>query len=425
MFRKEALATIGLGWILASLLGAIPYYLILPDSTFADGVFESASGFTTTGASVYGDLSIFPRGLLFWRCLSQWIGGLGVVVFFVAILSFLGAGAKILYSHESSGTSTDIESGRIQQGVLQILYLYLALSAACALILRALGMSWYDAVCHMFATLSTGGFGVYNSSLGAFPSPAIQWTVIVFMALGGTSFFVLLRVMQGRFRALFTNTEVIAYYSIIGISTLMLTLMLMTELGHGATDWEASLRAAAFQTVSIMTTTGFSTVDYQQWLPVGHMLLLFLMVIGGCSGSTGGGAKVVRIVVAFKVCRLQIEKAYRTRVVRPLHINGKVLDKDDQDSIVTWLLLLFLVLTGGIMIVALLEHSLGFTAQVTSVFACLFNIGPGLAEVGPTQNYGFLREPTKLVLSLLMILGRLELYAVLVLFSPALWKRFS
>lgn len=424
MFRKEALATIGLGWLLASLVGALPYYLILPETTYADGVFESASGFTTTGASVYGDLRVFPRSLLFWRCLSQWIGGLGVVVFFVAILSFLGAGAKILYSNESSAASTDIESGRIQQGVLQILYLYLGLSAACVLMLKALGMNWYDAVCHMFTTLSTGGFGVYNSSLGAFQSPAIQWTVIVFMALGGTSFFVLMRVMNGRVRGLRSNTELFAYYAILIGASLLLTAMLLTET-QWTGDWEAALRAAAFQVTSIMTTTGFSTVDYQQWPPVGHMVLLFLMVIGGCSGSTAGGAKVVRICVAFKVCRLQIEKAYRTRVVRPLHINGKVLDKDDQDSVITYLLLLGLVLVAGILTVALLEHDLGFTAQVTSVFACLFNIGPGLAEVGPTQNYGFFREPTKLVLSLLMILGRLELYAVLVLFSPALWKRFS
>lgn len=424
IFRKEALATIGLGWIIASLVGAIPYYLILPETTYADGVFEAASGFTTTGASVYGDLDIFPRGLLFWRSLSQWIGGLGVVVFFVAILSFLGAGAKILYSNESSGASTDIESGRIQQGVLHILYLYLGLSVLCTLCLRGLGMGWFDAVCHMFTTLSTGGFATRNNSVAAFPSPAIQWCITFFMMVGGMSFFVLLNMVRGRWRAVRANTELFAYLGILIVSTLLLTAMLMMELNQ-AGDWEASLRAAAFQTVSIMTTTGFTTVDYQQWLPVGHMLLLLLMIVGGCSGSTAGGAKVVRFVVAFKVCRAQIEKAYRTRVVRPLHINGKVLDKDDQDSVVTFLLMLGLVTLGGVMIVALLEHNLGFAAQISSVFACLFNIGPGLAEVGPTQNYGFLREPTKLVLSLLMILGRLELYAVLVLFSPSLWRRFS
>lgn len=424
MFRKEALATIGLGWLLASFVGALPYYLILPETTYVDGVFESASGFTTTGASVYGDLKVFPRSLLFWRCLSQWIGGLGVVVFFVALLSFLGAGAKILYSNESSAASTDIESGRIQQGVLQILYLYLGLSASCAIMLKIMGMNWYDAICHMFTTVSTGGFGVYNSSLGAFQSPAIQWTVIIFMALGGTSFFVLMRVMNGKPRALRTNTEVLAYYAILIGASLLLMAMLLTETNQSG-NWEAALRAAAFQVTSIMTTTGFSTVDYQQWPPVGHMVLLVLMVIGGCSGSTAGGSKVVRFVVAFKVCRLQIEKAYRTRVVRPLNINGKVLDKEDQDSVVTYLLMLGLVLIAGIMTVALLEHDLGFTAQVSSVFACLFNIGPGLAEVGPTQNYGFFREPTKLILSLLMIMGRLELYAILVLFSPALWRRFS
>jgi len=424
MFRKEALATIGLGWVLASLLGALPYYLILPETTYADGVFESASGLTTTGATAYGDLHSFPRSLLFWRCLSQWIGGLGVVVFFVALLSFLGAGAKILYSNESSAASTDIESGRIQQGVLQILYLYLGLSLVCMLTYKALGKSWYDATCHMFTTISTGGFGVYNASMGHYESAAIEWATILFMALGGTSFFVLMRVMRGKFRALKTNTEVLAYYAILVISSLLLTGMLLTETNQ-TDDFEEALRTAAFQVTSIMTTTGFSTVDYQQWPPVGHIVLLLLMIIGGCSGSTSGGAKVVRFVVAFKVCRLQIEKAYRTRVVRPIHINGKVLDKEDQDSVVTFLLILGLAFFGGLMTVALLEHDLDFTGQVMSVVATLFNIGPGLAEVGPTQNYGFFREPTKLVLSLLMIMGRLELYAILVLFSPALWRRFS
>jgi len=424
MFRKEALALIGLGWMIASLVGALPYYLILPETTFADAIFESASGLTTTGASVYGDLNVFPRSLLFWRCMSQWIGGLGVVVFFVAILSFLGAGAKILYTNESSATSTDIESGRIQQGVLQILYLYLGLSAACLLTFRAFGMGWYEAICHMFTTVSTGGFGTHNSSFAEFASPALQWSCIVYMILGGTSFFVLLRAVRGKLHLCYRNTEVNAYLIILGAATLVITGMLIFELG-GIDDWEASLRAAAFQVTSIMTSTGYSSVDYGQWLPVGQMILLILMIIGGCSGSTAGGAKVVRFVVAFKVCVLQIERAYRTRVVRPLHINGKTLDKEDQDNVTIYLIILGLSLIVGILVVALLEHGIDFKTQLSSVIATLFNIGPGLERVGPTGNYGFYREPTKLVFSLLMIMGRLELYAILVLFSPALWKRFS
>ncbi|MEO0796546.1 MAG: TrkH family potassium uptake protein [Verrucomicrobiota bacterium] len=424
MFRKEALATIGIGWIIASLVGALPYYLILPDSTFGDSVFESTSGLTTTGASVFGDLNELPKSLMFWRCLSQWIGGLGVVVFFVAILSFLGAGAKILYTNESSAASTDMESGKIQQGVLQILYLYLGLSAACALTYRALGMDWYDAICHMFTTIATGGFGTYNSSMAAFQSPWIQWACILFMILGGTSFFVLLRILHGRFRTIRTNTELIAYLGILFVSTMIITAMLLLELGQ-TEDWEASLRAAAFQVVSLMTSTGYSTADYQQWLPEAHVILMLLMVIGGCSGSTAGGSKVVRFVIGFKVCRLQIEKAYRSRVVRPLHINGKVLDKDDQDNVTTYLLLLGLSFFAGLLILALLEHNIAFQTQISSIIGTLFNVGPGLEQVGPTGNYGFYREPTKLFFSLLMIMGRLELYAILVLFAPALWRRFS
>ncbi len=423
LLRKEALTVIGVGWILASLIGAMPFYLIMEEATLADAIFETASGLTTTGATVFSNVESFPTSLLFWRCLSQWIGGLGVVVFFVALLSSLGAGAKILFSHESSGHSADIDSGRVQHGVMQIMLMYLGLSTACAVAYHLGGMDWYDALCHMFTTVSTGGFGTYNSSVAAFQSPTLEWLVIIFMALGGTSFFVMLRIAKGDMRFVFKNTEFIYYYVTMGVFSVLLTLILLAEGIVG--DVGEAFRQSTFQAVSLMTSTGFTTVDYQLWPNVAHTLLLTAMIIGGCSGSTAGGTKVVRFAVALKVCRQQIERAFRTRVVRPLYMNGRVLDKEDQENVINYVLLLSIVCFASLPILALLQHQLSFEGGFSAMLACLFNVGPGFNEVGPTLNYSYFSEPAKLFLALLMIMGRLELYAVLVLFTPSLWKRFS
>ncbi|MGE9293221.1 TrkH family potassium uptake protein [Ruficoccus sp. ZRK36] len=423
LLRKEALTVIGVGWILASVVGALPYYLILEEASMADAIFETASGLTTTGASVFGNLESIPTSLLFWRCLSQWIGGLGVVVFFVALLSSLGAGAKILFSNESSGHSTDIESGRVQHGVLQIMYVYLGLSTICAVVYHLCGMDWFDALCHMFATVSTGGFGTYNSSVTAFNSPLIEWMVVLFMALGGTSFFVMLRMVRGDVRYVRSNTEFISYLVIMAAFSIVITLILLAEGTYG--DFEEAFRLSTFQAVSLMTSTGFSTADFQMWPNAVHTLLLAAMIVGGCSGSTGGGTKVVRVVVALKMARRQIEHAFRTRVVRPLTMNGRVLDKDDQDNVMNYIVLLTIVCVVSVPIVSLFQHRLSFEGAFSAMLACLFNVGPGFNEVGPTQNYSYFSEAAKLFLSLLMIMGRLELYAVLVLFAPSLWKRFS
>lgn len=423
LLRKEALTVIGLGWLLASLIGAIPYYLILEEATLGDAVFESTSGLTTTGATVFSNLEIMPTSLLFWRCLSQWIGGLGVVVFFVAILSSLGAGAKILFSHESTGNSADIESGRIQSGVTQIIVLYLGLSVACTVAYHLCGMSWFDSICHMFTTVSTGGFSTYSTSISAFQSPLIEWVAILFMALGGTSFFVMLRVFRGDWKSLVRNTEVMYYYLLLAVVSILLTIMLVGEMG--VTNVHEALREATFQTVSIMTTTGYTTVDYQIWPPVGHTLLLLLMIIGGCSGSTSGGTKVVRFAVVVKVVKQQIERAYRTRVVRPLYMNGRVLDKEDQEGVINYILVLGIVSFVSMLVISLIEHDLSYEGGFSAMLSCLYNIGPGFNEIGPTLTYGYFSGTAKLFLSLLMVMGRLELYAILVLFAPSLWKRFT
>lgn len=424
LYHREALVTIGAGWVVASLVGAMPYILILPDLSLASAFFESASGLTTTGASVLSDLEQLPRSLLFWRAISQWIGGLGVVVFFVAILSFLGAGAKVLFSRESSAEAGDLSTARVQQGVKQILYLYLCLSLACIGAYLLCGLSPYEAVIHMFTTLSTGGFSTRTGSLGDFANPALEWTAILFMTLGGTSFLFILEITRRRWRATRSFSEVKAYYLILGISTLVITGFLVFSRGTEVHSLADTFRSAAFHVVSIMTTTGFATEDFDLWLPVTHMLLLALMFVGGCSGSTAGGTKVIRFLIALKVSLQSVEKAYRVRVVRALRVNGKYLSRDDQENMMTYIVLLGLVVFCGTLLLALMEPGMSFEGTVSAMAACLFNIGPGLAEVGPTSNFAGLHDLTQIFLALLMIMGRLELFAILVLFSPSLWKQF-
>jgi trk system potassium uptake protein len=422
-FRKEALCFIGVGWIVASLVGAIPYALLLPDYTTADAIFESVSGFTTTGASVLSNLEDLPRSLIFWRSLTQWIGGLGVVVFFVAILSFLGAGGKILFTHESSGRSADIEQGRVRKGVLQLFLLYMTMSAACLVALYLCGMSWYDATCHMFTTVATGGYSTRSASIAAFESPLIEWVIIFFMVLGATNFFFLLLLLRRHWGQARRFTEVYVYFGILLTATFLFFLFLEVD-GFGR-DLHHSLRAAAFQVVSIATTTGFGSEDFDQWPLFTKMTLLALMVIGGCSASTAGGAKVVRLVVGLRVAVQSVELAFRTHVVRPVMINGKPIDDQTRDSIVAYIMLLTLITLLSLPVFGLFESGHTLEGAVSAVISTLFNIGPGFAEFGPTENFASLTSPTKLYLSLLMVMGRLELFAILVLLAPSLWKKFA
>jgi trk system potassium uptake protein TrkH len=423
IFRKEALCLIGVGWFLASVIGSLPYLFIVPNFGIMNAFFESTSGLTTTGASILTDIESLPKGLLFWRSLSQWIGGMGVVVFFVAVLGFLGAGAKILYSNEASGSTSDFEEGRVQSAVSHLLWLYIGLSTVCAILYRIGGMNWYDAFCHMFATVATGGFSTYNASFAAFQSPFLQWTSIAFMILCGTSFLLLWQVLNGRISKLKRNTEFLAYISLMTGVTFIIALFLMRE--NGWNNWSEQLRASAFQVTSIITTTGFVTEDYVLWPSFPHVLLLSLMLIGGCSASTSGGIKIIRLVVAFRVCLHSIERTFRTRVVRRISVNGRTLNEGTAQETTVYIAMIGFLCLCSIPIVSVSEPNFSPETSLSAVIACLFNIGPGFGEIGPTLNYSHLHDHTKFVLSFLMIAGRVELYAILVLFSPSLWRRFT
>lgn len=423
LFRREALCAIGLSWIVATLVGALPYALTETGGSWADAIFESASGLTTTGATAYSNFYEFSQSLLLWRSMSQWIGGLGVVVFFVAILSSLGAGAKILFSNESTGTSSDFDQGRIQNGAFQLMVFYLCVSVLCLLAYKLAGMNWFQAVNHMMTTVSTGGFSTEAMSMAQFQSPLIEWIAIFFMIVCGTTFVWMIRLLRGQTHVLLRNNEVGWFFAIIIASTLLLTLFLVDQTGR--LPGHDSFRTAAFQAVSIMTTTGYSTTDFAQWLPPAQMALLLMMFVGGCSGSTSGGVKVVRIVIAVRAAMRSITHAFRPNVTIPMRMSGQTLGERAIHSVVLFIILMTAIQLAAMLFVAGSEPELSFAGVFSCVQATLFNIGPGFAEVGPTENFQFLRSSTKVFLSLLMILGRLELYAVLVLFVPATWKRFS
>ena len=422
-FKKEALAAIGLSWLLASAVGAIPYMVITPEAGITGAIFETASGLTTTGASVLSNLEDLPPSLLFWRSLSQWIGGMGVVVFFVAILGFLGAGGKILYANEASGSVAEFEESRVQSTVSRLVYIYLGLSGACFLCFWAAGMNWFDAVNHTFTTLSTGGFSTRSASLAAFESPLIEWIAIVFMMAGGVNFLLILRLVSGRANYAKRNTELLAYLALTAMATLIIALALYLD-GTLSSPHEA-IRGAAFQFVSILTTTGFATHDFAQWSALPLAILLMAMVAGGCTGSTAGGVKISRIVIALRLSILSVERSFRSRVVRQVRINNRPLSEQATQEVINYLVLVGFVALASIVVVSIFEPQLQLDTNLSIVPACFFNIGPGFAEVGPTETFAFLHPYTKLYLTFLMIMGRLELYAILALFAPSLWKRFS
>ncbi|MFP4069449.1 MAG: TrkH family potassium uptake protein [Verrucomicrobiota bacterium] len=423
IFRREALCAIGLSWILCTLIGALPYYLAVDGCDLSDAIFESSSGLTTTGATAFDNFSEFPKSLLLWRSLSQWAGGLGVVVFFVALLSSLGAGAKILFSNESSGSSADFEQGRIQKGAFTLLIYYLVISAACAAAYKLGGMNWFQAINHAMTTIATGGFSTEAASFEHFDSPPLEWIAIVFMALSATSFVYVIRLARGRTEILKQNNEVWWFYAILGTGSVLLTVYLV-ELTGEIPDHDM-VRTAIFQAVSIMTTTGYSSTNFDTWLPPAEMLLIILMFVGGCSGSTAGGVKVVRIVIALRAALRSIVHAFRPNVTIPMRMGGRVLSESAIQSVNIFLILMTALQILSMLFVTSSEPELAFIGVFSCVQATLFNIGPGFDAVGPYENFHFLRASTKWFLSLLMILGRLELYAVMVLFIPSVWRRFS
>jgi trk system potassium uptake protein TrkH len=471
ILRKEALAVVGLGWILAGVLGSLPFLFAgteraadVPMSV-ADALFESISGFTTTGASVLTELEdpdLVPRCVLFWRSFTHWLGGMGIIVLFVAILGQLGVGGKALMRREVPGPINETVRPRVRETALVMWSIYVGISFVLTVVFLLEDLSLFDAFCHSFGTMATGGFSTYNDSIGHFKSPLIEGTIVVFMIAAGTNFSLYYLILHhhktsdskgflNKLSPLFRDPEYRIYLCILITSTLVLTFSLQWNENYEGNLLQ-SFRHAAFNTVSIMTTTGYGTEDFHQWSEFAKGLLLLLMFVGGCAGSTGGGLKVVRFLLFQKIIRLEIEQAFRPNVVRPLRIFGRPIESELRHEVIVYFSLVLFLFISSWMILAAIEpdhqwesksvtQSAVTTTEVdpasksvtnhkaeklldcaSAVAATLNNIGPGLGVLGPHSNYSDFSQPGKMLLALLMLLGRLELFAILVLFVPSFWR---
>lgn len=434
--RRQALLLVVLSWVSAALLGALPYFLwSVLDSRFDHAfrspvacVFETMSGLTTTGATVLGDIEAMPRVLLLWRATTHWLGGLGIIVLFVAVLPSLGVGGRRLFGAESSGTQPGGVHPHIREAARVLWYIYSGLTVALIVLLTIAGMPVYDAVCHAFATLSTGGFSTRNASVGAY-SDTIQVIVIGFMLIGGVNFGLFHALLRKRFREVVRDTELRVYLAILAVSTLLVafwiygTTVVTTTGEREVAAAGTALREAAFSVTAIMTTTGFGTADFDVWPAAAKFLIVMLMFIGGSAGSTAGGIKVIRVWIAVRVLVNEVERVFRPHIVRPVRIGGRTLDAPQRSAAVVYIVgMIFLFILGTFAVLLLEGENADITTAATASVATLCTIGPGLGGIGPVQNYGWMKDSTLALLSVLMLMGRLEVLPVLVLFVPSYWR---
>jgi len=418
-FRREGLAVVSLGWILGAAVGSLPF-IFCKEFTggWVDAYFEAMSGFTTTGSTVLTQIEFLPQGILLWRSFTQWLGGMGIVVLFVAVLPALGVEAKHMYKVEVPGIKKEGATPRIREAASMLYKLYLGFTAAEFILLRAGGMSTFDALNHTFTTLATGGFSTHTQSIAYFDSIYVEAVIIVFMILVGTSFALYVEALRRHFRPFYRDTEYRTYISLLVLGVLVVTASLM--IGNTGQSTGSALREAAFQVTSIMTTTGYVTADFNQWPSFARAALVTLMFIGGCAGSTGGAIKVVRMVVVIKAALVQIQKFFFPRMVRQVKVGGRTLPEETLNSVTAFVMLFIGVWVIGTLYMTFL--GLDLVTAATSVIATLGNIGPGLAGVGAVEHFGWIPPAGKIFLSLCMVLGRLEIYTVLVLFVPGFWR---
>lgn len=419
--RREGYVIVALSWLAASFFGCLPYLFAGTFNGFADAFFETISGFTTTGASVMTDIEVHSHCILFWRSMTQWLGGMGIVVLFVALLSQLGISGMQMFQAEVPGAVKEKVKPRIRETAKVMWLTYVILSLAETILLLFGGMSLYEAVLHTFTTMSTGGFSPKNASIGFYESSFIQWIIIIFMFLGGTNFALYYQALRQKNPFCFwRNTEFKFYVLIIiGAGAAIVTDLFLKGYAFG----ESLIRQAMFQVVSILTTTGFVTADFDIWPNFSRFLLLVLMFIGGCYGSTGGSIKVGRILVLIKNGAAELYRAINPHTILPVRLSGSVIVKETLAlSILQFFSLYAMIFVIGTLLLLFLAP-LDVVSAASAVAATQGNVGPGLGAVGPLFNYAHLPASAKYLLSGLMLVGRLEIYTILVLFLPATWKK--
>lgn len=416
---REGFVTVALAWVLLSAFGALPFVLSGMIPSYVDAVFEAVSGFTTTGATILTNFDDLPRGVMFWRSFTHWIGGMGVLVFMMAILPKMTGRTSHLMRAESPGPSLSKIVPKMSQGakILYLIYGVLTMVEFLALMFIG-GMNAYDAAIHAMGTAGTGGFSNYGASVGAFDSTAVDVIITIFMVVFGVNFALYYRMLIGDWRGALKSEELHWYLGIFGVSTLCITLMLMPEYGR----FFHAMRYSSFQVSTIMSTTGYATANFDLWPMAAKMLLVLLMFIGSCAGSTAGGMKVIRVALLCKMGHREIRHTFQPRKVQVVRFEGKGVEEGMLMQVATFFFVYIALVLVGAFLVSL-EGKYDFTVNLTAAITCMCNVGPGLGAVGPAGNFAGYGPFAKVILSLLMLCGRLEIFPILVLFHPAIWRK--
>lgn len=415
--RKDAFGIVSLAWVLAGVLGAIPYFVsgTIPD--FISAFFESISGFTTTGASVIKDVESIPKSILYWRALTQWLGGMGIIVLFVAVFPEIGIGMRHLFEFEVTGPVPEAVRPGIKETASILWKIYAGLTFAEFVLLILAGMGPYDALCHTFTTMPTGGFSTRNLSIGTFGNIKVEVVIMIFMFLAGANFSLYQLVLRGEIGSVLRSRELWLYTALVLGACLVISILTLPI--HGS--FFKALRYGSFQAISIATTSGYSTDNFDTYSPSAKLILLGLMFIGGCVGSTASGLKVVRLLILLKVALRRVRKEISPKEVRTIRLGSTAIPESFVESVLTFFFLYLLIFALASFVISL--YGFDIATSVSAVAASIGNVGPGFSSVGPLKNYACIPPFGKLILTTCMIFGRLELFTVLAFFHPRAWKR--
>ncbi len=416
--KREGFVIVSVVWVLFSLLGALPFWLSGTAPSFTDAFFETISGFTTTGATILEDIEAVPGGVLLWRSMTQWMGGMGIIVLSLAILPVLGVGGMQLFVAEVPGPTKEKIHPRVMQTAQRLWGIYIAFTLAQMVLLYLGGMTIFDSVCHSFTTMATGGYSTKQASIAHFDSAYIQYVITIFMFLAGTSFILSYFAMHLRFDKVWKNEEFRFYLGLVAFFAAVITVGLIIS-GNGSAEY--AFRTALFQVVSIITTTGFVTADYLQWAPVLSILVFVMMFFGGSAGSTGGGVKIIRVLLVIKNSYLEIRRLIYPSAIIPVKLDNRPIPQQIIGNVLAFVFIYVLVMIVSVAVISSMGYDMATSFGAAA--ATLGNIGPGTGLVGPVDSYAHFPDAGKWFLSLLMLLGRLELFTVLVLFSPAFWRK--
>lgn len=416
---RDGFFIVGVAWISMSAIGALPFVISGCIPNFCDAFFETASGFTTTGSTILPEPAVLPKAMLFWRSFTHWIGGMGVLVLTVALLPMLGIGGQRIMRAETTGPTMGKITASLSGTAKRLYTIYTAMTILEVLLLVSTGIGWFDSLVNTFGSVGTGGLTTTSASIGYYQDVRVEMIIAFFMMFAGINFGLYYHLFTGDFKTFFKDVELRAYLFIIGGSTAFIALMLTVTRFYG--NMFESLRYAFFQVSSIITTTGFVTADFDLWPVPCKVVLLMLMLIGGCAGSTGGGMKVIRIVMLAKFTKRGVSKRLHPRALSPLKIGGRTVSKSTEDGVMGFTVLYIGIILIGSLIVGL--SGADSLTSITSVIACISNIGPGFNLVGPSRSFAFFPGIIKLFLSMIMIIGRLELFTIILLFTPQFWNK--